>query len=86
MDGVSVPEIKMEKVETRNVRGNSTCVCWMQEVNFRRVKDAIGFSTQQGSDLQAGKYRMVNTARELFIYQGKFNADFYDNKYANHNF
>ena len=82
---MSVVDMKVEKVETRNVKGSTTCVCWLQEQQFRRVEDVIGFSTQPGSGLQSGEYKMVNSARKLFIYLGNENLEFFQNKFANHN-
>ena len=86
MDSETIPEIKIEKTETRVVKGSPSCVCWMQEPGFRRVEDVIGFSSQPGSDLQPGQYRLVNSARQFFIVMANENLDFFLNKYANHNF
>ena len=89
VDGADIPEIKLEKTESRYVRGNTTCVCWLQEEDFRRADHVIGFSSRPGSltDLSmefAGEYRMVNSARKLNIYPGYANGDIFNNVYANH--
>ena len=84
VDSLTIPEIILQKTETRLVAGSPRCVCWEQQLEFRRVGDAVGFSSLPGK--QPGAYRMVNSARQLYIYPGNTNFEFFENKYANHNF
>ena len=86
IDGVAVPEMTVEKTETRAVKGRPDCVCWKQEENFRRAAETIGFSHMVGSGFPGGDYRMVNSGRKLMIHMGNENGDFFNNVFANHNF
>ena len=84
VDSLTIPEITLQKTETKMIAGSPSCVCWEKDLEFRRVGDAIGFSSLPGK--QPGAYRMVNSARQLYIYLGNSNFEFFENKYANHNF
>ena len=86
IDGVAVPEITAVKTETRDFKGRSDCVCWLQEENFRRAADIIGFSHMVDSGFPGGDYRMVNSGRKLIVHMGNENGDFVNNVFANHNF
>ena len=86
VDSITIPEMTLKKTETKKLAWNTDCVCWEKDREFRRVGDAIGFSSQPDSSFQPGEYRMVNSARQLYIYLGKSTFEFFENKYANHNF